>query len=160
MPRRLASRLVALASFAGTLGLAAPALAQAGERADLLTEALGADATPLSDAEMGDLRAGAGLFGLPFGSSTFAQIGGTTTASFSPGNPSSASSNLTDGSTTLSATASIGPAGPPPSLTFTQTFGATSSVSITHSFSFPFAPYPYHPLPDRRPPPPRPPPRS
>jgi len=129
--------LIAFISLAGPLGLAAPALANVSERQGLLTEALGADATPLSDAEMGDLRGGQGLFGsLPFGSSTFAQIGSTTQSSFTPGNPSSASTSLSGGGTTLTASASIGPTGSPQSLTFTQTLNTTSSVSISHSFSF------------------------
>jgi hypothetical protein len=136
MPPRLASRLAAFVSFAGLLGLAAPALAS--ERQDLLSEALGADATPLSDAEMGDLRGGAGLFGgaLQPGSSTYTQIGSNTSQTFSPGNPSSTSTNVTSGGTTLSASASIGPAGPPQSLTFTKTFSTNSSVSTSRSFSF------------------------
>ena len=139
MSRRLASRLVAFASLVGTLGLARPALAQASERQALLAEALGADATPLSDSQMGDLRGAAGLFGaLPRGSSTFAQIGSTSTSSFTPGNPSSASSSLSAGGTTLTASASIGPAGPPQSLSFTQSHSTTSSVSTSRSFSFSF----------------------
>ena len=139
MPRRLASRLVAFASLTGALGFAAPALAETSERQAQLAEALGADATQLTDAQMGDLRGAAGLFGsLPFGSSTYAQIGSTSTSSFTPGNPSSASSSLSAGGTTLTASASIGPAGPPQSLSFTQSLNTTTSVSTSHSFSFSF----------------------
>ena len=137
MSNRIGIHLLAGLLAAGALGAAAPALAAAAD------EALPSFGAPMSDAEMGGLRGGAGLLGFNFGSSTFAQIGQTQTQQFSPSSPSTATSTLTAPGTTLTGTATLGATAPPvPSNPFTPpfagSFSSTQVISLPRSFSFSF----------------------
>ena len=136
MSLHVRNSLLACLGMTGAFGVAEPALAQGGDRDALLIQAAGGVGVQLSDADMSGLRGGAGLFGLPFGSSTFLALGSSSTSDFGAGSPSSASSSLTSGGSSLGASASIGPAGAPQTLSFSQTFSTSSSVSTSYSFSF------------------------
>jgi len=141
MPQNLLVRAVALGCLAAGFA-AASSPARAGDEAALLAGVAGDGAQPLSDAEMDGLRGGAGFFGsltgvFKPGASTYVQIGSTTTQDHQDGNPSSVSTTLSSGGTSVTAQASLG-AGGAQNLSVNQSFSNTSTVNTSRSFSFKF----------------------
>jgi len=90
---------------------------------------------PMSDTDMRTLRGGAGLLGLPSGSSAFVQIGATTQSAFQAASPSSASSALTVGGSSLKAAATLGAAPSPSPLSISRSFAQTYSLTTTRTFA-------------------------
>ena len=94
-------------------------------KSDALSAA-GLDLPALDDAQMDDARGGAGPFGLPDGSFTFAQIGGQTKSGSQSGSPSASTTVFALGGTSLAGAASIGAGGD-----FNFVSGTTWSQSLT-----------------------------
>lgn len=124
---------ILLIAAAGSAAAAEPSKS-AKTNADALSAA-GLDAPALDDAQMDDARGGAGPFGLPDGSFTFAQIGGQTKSGSQDGSPSASTTVFSLGGTSLAGAASIGAGGD-----FNFVSGTTWSQSLTAVTSHTFMP--------------------
>ncbi|MFI4975119.1 MAG: hypothetical protein ACHP84_11320 [Caulobacterales bacterium] len=120
----------------GAFSIAWSAHADAPDGGPLAGALGGAAAKPLSNTEMGADRGGQGLLGFDFGSTTFVQVGQTKSSKFSPGNPSSSTSSITDPFSNLSASAGMSTNPPPFTFGVNGSFSDTLGATTTHTFTF------------------------
>jgi hypothetical protein len=114
------------------MAAASPVAAEDQSSAKALKTA-GVDGDAMAEDQLAGDRGGAGLLGLPEGSTTFAQIGDQTKTNNQPGTPGSSTMVFSLGGTSLSGSASLGTGGDFSFISGTN-WSQTLTTVTSHSF--------------------------